>query len=230
MPIDVLEPVHTRVHPTAETALLLTDINILGIGSMHEYEFKDRSHRGQDSGAIHGAFSKLAGLLRLHRDTLPVILWDDRCLWREKILPQYKRHRWETPEQQAFLQSYLAQAQVMRTLFAQLGFAQASCPNFEADDIAGLICRHLDPAWQITLATRAQRPLALRSACQPRRATQAFRIPCANRVRRLFSPHRRCQTAGRYLLAAHLLWRRPSLWPGRASSRAAHAARCQGDE
>jgi DNA polymerase-1 len=133
--------------------LLLTDINILGIGAMREYEFQGTSHAGKDTSAIYGAFSKLSRLLDAHRDKILVMLWDDRCKWREEILPRYKRHRWDTPEQQAFLKSYLAQAKVIRALLAHLGFPQAYCPNFEADDIAGLICRHLDPAWQITLAT-----------------------------------------------------------------------------
>ena len=135
------------------SSLLLVDVNILGIGSMHEYEFKDRSHRGKDTGAIHGAFRKLSDLLEAHRDAAPIVLWDDRCRWREEILPQYKRHRWETPEQLAFLESYLAQAKVITALLGHLGIPQITCPNFEADDIAGLICRNADPAWQITLAT-----------------------------------------------------------------------------
>ncbi len=133
--------------------LLLIDVNILGIGSMREQEFQHRTHRGKETSAIHGTFSKLSGLLEAHRNTIPVVLWDDRCRWREKILPQYKRHRWDTPEQQAFLKSYLAQAEVIRALLAHLGFPQAFCPDFEADDLAGLVCRHLDSAWPITLAT-----------------------------------------------------------------------------
>jgi DNA polymerase-1 len=133
--------------------LILIDINILGIGSMREYEYQYRRHRGRETGAIHGAFSKLSRLLGADRAKVPVVLWDDRCRWREEILPQYKRHRWNTPEQQAFLKSYLRQAKVIRTLLSHLGVPQASCPNFEADDLAGLICRHLDPSWPITLAT-----------------------------------------------------------------------------
>lgn len=133
--------------------LLLIDVNILGIGSMHEYEFKGLTHRGKDTGAIHGTIRKLSGLLETDRDTAPIVLWDDRCRWREDILPQYKRHRWETPEQRAFLESYLAQAEVITALLGHLGIPQISCPNFEADDIAGLICRHIDPSWKITLAT-----------------------------------------------------------------------------
>ena len=95
-------------------ALLLIDINVLGIGSMHEYEYKGWSHAGRETSAIHGAFTKLSRLLRTHDDKVPVVLWDDRCRRREEILPQYKRHRWDSPEQQAFLASYLFQAEIIR--------------------------------------------------------------------------------------------------------------------
>jgi 5'-3' exonuclease len=135
------------------TRLLLIDINILGIGAMREYEYRDRRHQGKATGAIHGTFDKLASLLEDHADHLPLVLWDDRCRWREEILPRYKRHRWETPEQQAFLESYLAQAAVVRQLLGHLGLPQVFCPDFEADDLAGVICRGADPAWKITLAT-----------------------------------------------------------------------------
>ena len=133
--------------------LLLTDTNVLGIGSMREYEFQHRSHRGRATAAIHGTFKKLSRLLNAHPDKVPILLWDDRCRWREALLPQYKRHRWETAEQQSFLQSYLAQCEVIQSLLTSLGVPQASCPNFEADDLAGLICRHIEPDWQISLAT-----------------------------------------------------------------------------
>jgi 5'-3' exonuclease len=135
------------------TKLLLIDVNVLGIGAMREHAYRDRSHRGKATGAIHGTLDKLASLLKEHDDHLPLILWDDRCRWREAILPQYKRHRWTTPEQQAFLKSYLEQAAVVRELVGYLGLPQVFCPDFEADDLAGLICRGADPAWEITLAT-----------------------------------------------------------------------------
>jgi 5'-3' exonuclease len=135
------------------TKLVLIDINVLGIGAMREYQYRDRSHRGKATGAIHGTLDKLATLVQEHGDHLPLILWDDRCRWREAILPQYKRHRWTTPEQQAFLERYLEQVEVVRELVRYLGLPQVFCPDFEADDLAGLICRGADPAWEITLAT-----------------------------------------------------------------------------
>ncbi len=139
--------------PAGGKALLLIDINVLGIGSMHEYEYKGWMHAGRETGAIHGAFTKLSKLVNAHGDKVPVVLWDDRCRWREEILPQYKRHRWDTPEQQAFLESYLFQAELIRAQLLHLGIPQLFCPNFEADDLVGQICRNLDADWHITLAT-----------------------------------------------------------------------------
>ncbi len=72
--------------------LLLIDINVLGIGSMREYDFQHRSHRGKATGAIHGTFKKLSRLLDAHPSKLPLILWDHRCRWREKLLPLKKQN------------------------------------------------------------------------------------------------------------------------------------------
>jgi 5'-3' exonuclease len=132
---------------------MLVDINVLGFGAMRDYEFRHRTHRGHATGAILGTFKKLSKLLSENHNRIPVLLWDDRCHWREEIFPQYKRFRWKTAEQRAFLNSYLAQASVIQKLLRCIGVPQVSCPSFEADDIAGLICRHIDPDWQITLAT-----------------------------------------------------------------------------
>lgn len=96
---------------------------------------------------------KLFALALDYPEHLPIILWDDRCRWREAILPQYKLHRWRTAEQRALLESYLAQASVVRQLLAHLGLPRVFCPDFEADDLAGVVCRGGDPDWEIVLAT-----------------------------------------------------------------------------
>lgn len=136
-----------------ESKLLLIDINVLGIGSMHQWAYKDRSFKGKPTGAIQGTLEKLIQLIAEYKDHVPIVLWDDRCHWREKILPSYKRHRWESPEQQAFLKCYLAQAEIVRQLVGHLGMAQIFCPGFEADDLAGVICRNIDQDWSVVLAT-----------------------------------------------------------------------------
>ena len=134
-------------------ALLLIDTNVLGIGSMRQYRYRDLSHGGMATGAILGIVEKLAELVASHPGHVPIALWDDRCRWREALLPRYKRHRWETPEQVAFLESYLRQVEIARELLRHLGFPQVFCPGFEADDIVGVICRRADPSWLIKLAT-----------------------------------------------------------------------------
>ena len=95
-------------------ALLLIDTNVLGIGSMRQYRYRDLRHGGREVGAILGIVEKLAELVASHPEHVPIALWDDRCRWREEILPRYKRHRWQTPEQMAFLESYLWQADIAR--------------------------------------------------------------------------------------------------------------------
>ena len=91
---------------------ILIDINVLGISSMHQWAYKDRTSKGKPTAAIQGTLEKLSRLSSVFPGHVPIVLWDDRCHWREEILPRYKRHRWETPEQLAFLESYLAQAAV----------------------------------------------------------------------------------------------------------------------
>jgi DNA polymerase-1 len=134
-------------------SLLLVDTNVLGIGAMREWQYRDRSHRGRETGAILGIAEKLSELIAEHPGRVPIAIWDDRCGWREALLPRYKRHRWETPEQVAFLKSYLWQVDVARKLLGHLGFPQIFCPGFEADDVVGAICSRADPAWLIRLAT-----------------------------------------------------------------------------
>ena len=138
---------------TDRPRLILVDINVLGISSMRQWAYLDKEFKGRPTAALHGTFDKLIRLLAEFADHIPIILWDDRCYWREAILPSYKRHRWETHEQIAFLQSYLAQATIVRQMIGYLGIPQVFCPGFEADDLAGLLCRKINQNWSVVLAT-----------------------------------------------------------------------------
>lgn len=133
--------------------LSLIDINVLGLSAMRQWAYMDLSFEGRATGAIQGTLDKILALTDERPNHVPIVLWDDRCHWREQILPAYKRHRWETPEQRAMLESYLAQAEVVRELLGHLGIAQVFCPGFEADDLAGVIVRQCDPEWEVVLAT-----------------------------------------------------------------------------
>ena len=153
MAVDALRALRQDACMPEMPPILLVDINVLGIGSMRQYRYRDMRHGGNETGAIHGSVDKMAELISAYPDHAPIVLWDDRCRWREELLPRYKRHRWESAEQLAFLQSYLRQAAAVRKLLEHLGLPQVSCPGFEADDVVGLICRRADPTWRIRLAT-----------------------------------------------------------------------------
>jgi len=92
-------------------------------------------------------------MLALHPTFLPVVLWDDRCRWREQILPGYKRQRWAEPNQQEFLNRYERQTDAAKVLLSHAGVPQLSASGYEADDLAGLICRNAPEAWSVRLAT-----------------------------------------------------------------------------
>lgn len=139
--------------PPSVTKLLLIDINVLGFGAMREWAYRDLSFEGKATGAIQGTLDKVLAVTAEWPAHVPVVLWDDRCHWREQILPTYKRHRWTTAEQLALLESYLSQAAVVRELLGCLGVPQIFCPGFEADDLAGVIARGCEPDWEIVLAT-----------------------------------------------------------------------------
>jgi 5'-3' exonuclease len=133
--------------------LLVIDVNILGFGAMRAERYRDRKHLGRRTGAIVGVMDELARLRTSNHDRLPVVLWDDRCDWREKLLPTYKVHRWNSLAQRAMLEEYLWQTDVLRELFTHLGLTQIGATGYEADDLAGAICRHCDPNWSIRLVT-----------------------------------------------------------------------------
>lgn len=133
--------------------LLLIDVNILGFGAMRDEKYRDRKHLGRRTGAIVGVIEELAKLRISNNDRTPVVLWDDRCDWREKLLPTYKAHRWSSFAQRVMLEEYLWQTEILRELLSHLGVTQVRASGYEADDLAGAICRHCDPNWEIRLVT-----------------------------------------------------------------------------
>lgn len=82
-----------------------------------------------------------------------MVLWDDRCRWREDILPGYKRKRWADPEQREVFNRHQSQTDVIKILLSHAGVPQLTAPDYEADDIAGLICRNARKTWMLRLAT-----------------------------------------------------------------------------
>ena len=136
--------------------ILLIDINVLAFESLRECTYQDHRFGGRPTGAIHGTLDKLSTLIRNYPTHIPIVLWDDRCYWREEILECYKRHRYETPEQRKVLAKYFAQIPIVRQLLGHIGIPQLTAPGTEADDLAGVICRGIDQDWAVVLATSDQ--------------------------------------------------------------------------
>jgi len=114
---------------------------------------RHRPTPGLGFGVAFAILGRLSSLLALHPSFLPVVLWDDRCRWREAILPEYKSKRWVDPDQQEILSLYQRQTDVAKVLLAHAGVPQLTASNYEADDLAGLICRNAPESWRIRLAT-----------------------------------------------------------------------------
>lgn len=114
---------------------------------------RHRATPGLGFGVAFAILGRLSSLLALHPSFLPVVLWDDRCRWREAILPGYKSKRWADPDQQEILNLYQRQTDVAKVLLAHAGVPQLKASNYEADDLAGLICRNAPESWSIRLAT-----------------------------------------------------------------------------
>lgn len=112
-----------------------------------------RATPGAGLGAAFAILGRLSSLLALHPSFLPVVLWDDRCRWREEILPGYKRKRWADADQQEILILYKRQTEVAKVLLSHAGVPQLTASGYEADDLAGLICRNAPQTWSLRLAT-----------------------------------------------------------------------------
>lgn len=134
--------------------ILLVDINGLGYACMYLPAFNRLSVNGFQTGAIHGALSSLFAYMDSRPGAVPIVLWDNRANWRYSLLPEYKGNRSDTPEKVAIKECYKTQTPVIRMMLTALGIPQISCGEAEADDLAGHICREIDPSWNIELGTK----------------------------------------------------------------------------
>lgn len=109
---------------------------------------------GFPTGAMHGALASLWARMTQHPEAVPIVIWDRRATWRHEALPEYKSNRSATPEKKAIRATYRMQTPIIQLLLNALGVPQISCGEAEADDIAGVICRGIDPSWLIELDSR----------------------------------------------------------------------------
>lgn len=135
--------------------ILLIDINGLIYASMYtplgKLEFD-----GQPTGAIHGALNSLFARMAENPDAVPFVLWDSRAQWRYDLLEHYKGSRSGDAgsDRERIREQCKIQTPHIQLLLSILGIPQISCHGAEADDLAGIICRYLDPSWIIELTSR----------------------------------------------------------------------------
>ncbi len=133
--------------------ILLIDINALGYSSMYVPALAKLKHGDFYTGGIHGGLGSVFSLMNQYPKAIPVVLWDRHATWRFESYPDYKSNRGNTPEKIAIKESYKNQAPIIQMFLNGLGIPQVACGEAEADDLAGVICRNIDPSWRITLAT-----------------------------------------------------------------------------
>ena len=133
--------------------ILLIDINGLGYAAMYTPMGK-LEHEGQPTGGIHGAVLSVLSRLDEYPDATPVVLWDNRADWRYELWPQYKMSRGDDPVKAAIRARYGQQIPAIKEYLHALGVPQVECAGAEADDLAGVILRRIDPALSIAMISR----------------------------------------------------------------------------
>ena len=134
--------------------LNLIDINALGYAAMYQPNLAKLAFNGQSTAALHGAVMSVLSLLKTYPEHVPVILWDGHARWRKELLPEYKSNRSDTEDKRQIRDAYRKQTPVIRQMLWLMGVPQVMCAHCEADDLAGWICRYLDPADEVILSTK----------------------------------------------------------------------------
>ena len=124
--------------------LMLIDINNLGYASMYQPALATLEHDGLSTAAIHGALSSLIRLMEDFHKCVPIVLWDGDAKWRRDIYPEYKAQRADH-DKSDLRADYKRQSVILRSIMSVMGIPQVFHKDMEADDLAGLIIRSLDP-------------------------------------------------------------------------------------
>jgi DNA polymerase-1 len=146
----ILAPAAGPVGVDTPADILLMDVNNFLYAAMYT-PLGNLQFEGFPTGGIHGTLNSIFARMADRPGALPVVLWDCKAQWRYELLPDYKGSRFATPEKQAIRESARMQAPIVRMILSALGIPQVTCGGAEADDLAGVICRHIDPSWYIEL-------------------------------------------------------------------------------
>lgn len=136
--------------------VILIDANSIGYAAMYQPNLARLSCEGMSTAALHGLPMSVFKLMKRFPEATPIILWDGKARWRYDLYPDYKADRKGDPEKIAIREAYGRQVPHLRQMFFEMGLPQVGHPDTEADDLAGLIARHLvehDEEIQVLLST-----------------------------------------------------------------------------
>lgn len=132
--------------------IMLIDVNNLLYAAMYT-PLGTLQYEGFPTGGILGTLNSIFARMADRPGAIPVVLWDCKAQWRYDLLPEYKGSRFASPEKQAVRESARRQSPIVRIILSDLGIPQVACGGSEADDLAGVICRNIDPSWTIELVS-----------------------------------------------------------------------------
>lgn len=121
----------------------------------HGWTHRELRYNKVPTGMLYGAITGVVRLARLHPDTVLAFCWDgvdSHNSWRHKLCPDYKsnrkvvvaateaerkKHEWKV--------AMNIQIPLLKQFIDMMGFKQLEVDALEADDLIGILSRHLKP-------------------------------------------------------------------------------------
>lgn len=121
----------------------------------HGWTHRELRYNKVPTGMLYGAITGIVRLARLHPDTVLAFCWDgvdSHNSWRHKLCPDYKsnrkvivaateaerkKHEWKV--------AMNIQIPLLKKFIDMMGFKQLEVDALEADDLIGILSRHLKP-------------------------------------------------------------------------------------
>lgn len=122
----------------------------------HGWTHRELRYGKTPTGMLYGAITGIARLARIHPDTVLTFCWDGSnamCSWRHKLEPSYKSNRLppkgkptkQEIDKQAWKEAMNIQIPLLKEFIDLMGFKQLEVAALEADDLIGILSRHLKP-------------------------------------------------------------------------------------
>lgn len=121
----------------------------------HGFTHRELRYNKIPTGMLYGAITGIARLARIHPNTVICFCWDGADAhnsWRHKLAPDYKSNRKVVKattkaerDKHAWKEAMNIQIPLFQEFIGLMGFKQLEIPALEADDLIGILSRHLKP-------------------------------------------------------------------------------------